>query len=114
MTGVSAGMLCWFRGGVTDSFGGLAALNDGLGLIDATACPHYDGEGERRPTYHRLVAEGFPGGFAADDGAALYFGEQSWSRRSAHGQARGHIGWRWLKGTSSSRVSTFDILVGVR
>ena len=73
MTGVSAGMLCWFRGGVTDSFGGLAALNDGLGLIDATACPHYDGEGERRPTYHRLVAEGFPGGFAADDGAALYF-----------------------------------------
>jgi len=73
MAGVSAGMLCWFRGGVTDSFGGLAALNDGLGLIDATACPHYDGEGERRPTYHRLVAEGFPGGFAADDGAALYF-----------------------------------------
>ena len=73
MAGVSAGMLCWFRGGVTDSFGGLAVLNDGLGLIDATACPHYDGEGERRPTYHRLVAEGFPGGFAADDGAALYF-----------------------------------------
>ena len=73
MTGVSAGMLCWFRGGVTDSFGGLAALNDGLGLIDATACPHYDGEAERRPAYHRLVAEGFPGGFAADDGAALYF-----------------------------------------
>ena len=73
MTGVSAGMLCWFRGGVTDSFGGLAALNDGLGLIDATACPHYDGEAERRPTYHRLVAEGFPGGFAADDGAAFYF-----------------------------------------
>jgi len=73
MTGVSAGMLCWFRGGVTDSFGGLAALNDGLGLIDATACPNYDGEAERRPTYHRLVAEGFPGGVAADDGAALYF-----------------------------------------
>jgi len=73
MTGVSAGMLCWFRGGVTDSFGGLDALNDGLGLIDATACPHYDGEAERRPTYHRLVSQGFPGGFAADDGAALHF-----------------------------------------
>jgi peptidase E len=42
-------------------------------LIDATACPHYDGEAERRPTYHRLVLEGLPGGFAADDGAALYF-----------------------------------------
>jgi dipeptidase E len=73
LAGVSAGMLCWFRGGVTDSFGSLAALNDGLGLIDATACPHYDGEVERRPTYHRLVSGGLPGGFAADDGAALHF-----------------------------------------
>lgn len=73
LTGVSAGMLCWFRGGVTDSFGALEPLNDGLGLIEATACPHYDGETQRRPTYHRLVAGGFQGGFAADDGAALHF-----------------------------------------
>jgi dipeptidase E len=47
LAGVSAGMLCWFNGGITDSFGGLEPLNDGLGLIDATACPHYDGEPER-------------------------------------------------------------------
>jgi len=73
LAGISAGMLCWFRGGVTDSFGSLAALNDGLGLIDATACPHYDGEAERSPAYHRLVAGGFQGGFAADAGAAFYF-----------------------------------------
>lgn len=73
LCGVSAGMICWFRGGVTDSFGDLDALNDGLGIIDATACPHYDGEAQRRPTYHRLVGGGFPAGYAADDGAALYF-----------------------------------------
>ena len=73
LCGVSAGMICWFRGGVTDSFGGLDALWDGLGLLDGTACPHYDGEKERRSTYHRLIAEGFPGGYAADDGAALHF-----------------------------------------
>ena len=73
LCGVSAGMLCWFRGGVTDSFGGFEALNDGLGLIDATACPHYDGEEERRPTYHRLIGDGLQGGYAADDGAALHF-----------------------------------------
>jgi dipeptidase E len=73
LCGVSAGMLCWFRGGVTDSFGGYEALNDGLGFIDATACPHYDGEAERRPIYHRLVREGLPWGYAADDGAALHF-----------------------------------------
>lgn len=73
LAGVSAGMLCWFNGGVTDSFGGLEALHDGLGLIDATACPHYDGEPERRPTYHRLITEGMQAGYAADDGAAFHF-----------------------------------------
>ena len=73
LAGVSAGMLCWFDGGVTDSFGELEPLNDGLGLIDATACPHYDGESERRPTYQRVVANGMQAGYAADDGAALHF-----------------------------------------
>ena len=74
LCGISAGMLCWFRGGVADAFGGLDALDDGLGLIDASACPHYDGEPERRPTYRRLVADGTLGaGYAADDGAALHF-----------------------------------------
>ena len=73
LCGVSAGMICWFGGGVTDSFGGLEALPDGLGFLEGTACPHYDGEKERRSTYHRLIAEGLPGGYAADDGAALHF-----------------------------------------
>lgn len=73
LAGLSAGMLCWFTGGVTDSFGGLDALTGGVGLIEGSACPHYDGERERRPTFHRLVAEGLPGGWAADDGAALHF-----------------------------------------
>jgi peptidase E len=73
LCGVSAGMICWFRGGVTDSFGGLEVLADGLGLIDATACPHYDSEGQRRPTFQRLIREGLQSGYAADDGAALHF-----------------------------------------
>jgi dipeptidase E len=73
LAGVSAGMLCWFKGGVTDSFGGLEPLDDGLGLIDASACPHYDGEAERRAAYQRAIAGGLPAGYAADDGAALHF-----------------------------------------
>lgn len=72
--GVSAGAICWFEGGVTDSFGpNLAALRDGLGLLRGSFCPHYDSEPGRRPTYHRLVAEGLPGGYAADDGVGLHF-----------------------------------------
>jgi peptidase E len=66
-------MICWFQASVTDSFGGTAALRDGLGFLDGSACPHYDGEALRRPTYQALVTEGFPAGYAADDGAALHF-----------------------------------------
>ncbi|MEM7003195.1 MAG: peptidase E [Pseudomonadota bacterium] len=73
MCGVSAGMLCWFSAGLTDSFGTLAPLHDGLGLIAASACPHYDGESQRRPAYHAALRQGFPSGYAADDGAALHF-----------------------------------------
>ena len=72
--GVSAGALCWFDCGVTDSFGPeLAALHDGLGWVTGSFCPHFDGEERRRPTYHRLVASGeLPTGWGADDGAALH------------------------------------------
>jgi dipeptidase E len=75
LAGWSAGMLCWFEAGVTDSFGvrRLDPLHDGLGLLAGSACPHYDGKEQRRPTYQRLVGGGFPAGYAADDGAALVF-----------------------------------------
>jgi dipeptidase E len=74
LMGSSAGMICWFECSVTDSFGPLARLDDGLGLLPGSACPHYDGEAERRPVYTRLVQqEGFPAGHAADDGVGLHF-----------------------------------------
>lgn len=75
LAGTSAGSNCWFESSTTDSFGGLAALNDGLGLLPGSHSPHYDGEPLRRPTYRRLIADGtLPGGYAADDAAALVFG----------------------------------------
>lgn len=73
LAGLSAGMICWFEAGVTDSFGPLAPLNDGLGLIPGSACPHFDGEVDRRPRYHAMIADGFVGGVAADDGAAFVY-----------------------------------------
>jgi len=73
LCGISAGMICWFRDGLTDSFGELRPLGDGLGFIEASACPHYDGEPERRSAYHNAIAAGLPWGYAADDGAALHF-----------------------------------------
>jgi dipeptidase E len=76
LCGLSAGMNCWFTECVTDSFGPerMVALHDGLGLLDGSACPHYDGEDQRRPAFTRLVAAGeLADGWAADDGAALVF-----------------------------------------
>ena len=73
--GGSAGMICWYEACITDSFGPqLEGMRDGLGFLPGSACPHYDGEGERRPVYTRLVRdEGFPAGLAADDCVALRF-----------------------------------------
>lgn len=78
LMGVSAGMICWFEGGVTDSFGRpLGAVRNALAFLSGSACPHYDGEGDRRATFHRLVSRGpvrgLPSGVAADDGAAIHY-----------------------------------------
>jgi dipeptidase E len=74
LTGWSAGMICWFEAGVTDSFGPqLEGMRDGLGLLPGSACPHYDGEELRRPVYTGLVREGYPPGIALDDGVAAHY-----------------------------------------
>ena len=74
LAGISAGMNCWFEASVTDSFGPtLAPLDDGLRLLPGSCCPHFDNEPQRRPTYRRLVASGFPSGYGVDDAAALVF-----------------------------------------
>jgi peptidase E len=73
LAGWSAGMICWFEHGVTDSFGPQLEAMQCLGFLPGSACPHYDGEEMRRPRYRELVANGLPGGLAADDGVGLRF-----------------------------------------
>jgi peptidase E len=73
LAGISAGAICWFEAGVTDSFGPLARLDGCLGFLAGSFCPHYDGEVERRPTFRRLVGEGLAGGYGVEDRVALHF-----------------------------------------
>ncbi len=78
LTGWSAGCICWFEAGITDSFTPeLGPLHDGLGILRGSACPHYDSE-ERRPiVYAREIAAGLAPGIALDDGVvALYEDER--------------------------------------
>ena len=75
LMGVSAGSVCWFTGGTTDSFGlPLRPVTDGLGFLPYSNSPHHDAEEQRRPTIHRLIAEGtLPDGYASDNGTGLVF-----------------------------------------
>jgi dipeptidase E len=73
LTGWSAGMICWFERGVTDSFGPQLAAMDCLGFLSGSACPHYDGEERRRPVYTQLVAGGLAAGIAADDDVGVHY-----------------------------------------
>lgn len=76
LSGLSAGANCWFEASTTDSFliGKADALNDGLGLLPGSYCPHYSSEPERRPNYMAMVGEGvLPDGYACEDGSAVHF-----------------------------------------
>jgi len=92
LAGWSAGMICWFEAGVTDSFGPqLEGMRDGLGFLPGSGCPHYDGEERRRPVYTELVANGFPPGVALDDAAAaVYAGTELQEIVTTSPSARGY------------------------
>ncbi len=67
LTGWSAGAICWFECGVTDSFGPQLERMECLGFLPGSACPHYDGEELRRPRYLEMLRAGMPSGIAIDD-----------------------------------------------
>lgn len=75
LAGVSAGSICWYRGGTTDSYGpDLRAVTNGLALLPYDNGVHYDSEAQRRPTIHRLVADGTLGvTHCTDDGVGLVY-----------------------------------------
>jgi peptidase E len=77
LTGWSAGCICWFEAGITDSFTPeLGPLHDGLRLLKGSACPHYDSEERRRPVYAREIAAGLPAGIALEDGVAASYEDE--------------------------------------
>ena len=99
LAGVSAGAICWFEQGLTDSFAGELRALPGLAFLPGSCCPHYDSEAQRRPAYHRLIASGEAApGIALEDWTAVHFqgserrrivtaraGARAYSLRSAYG-----------------------------
>jgi peptidase E len=74
--GVSAGGLCWFERGVTDSYGpGLNPLTNGLGFLPGSFCPHYDSDSRRPDAFRSFVRESGHPGLAAEDGVGLHYAD---------------------------------------
>ena len=75
LAGISAGSICWFEGGVTDSFGpDLQPVTNALGFLPGANGVHMDSEDRRRPLLHALVADGTLGtALCTDDGTGLLF-----------------------------------------
>jgi peptidase E len=79
LCGGSAGAICWFEWGVTDSIDGPLTLLPCLGVLAGSCCPHFDGEPERRPAFTRMLSENeIPATrdgshVAVDDGTALHY-----------------------------------------
>ncbi len=72
--GASAGGLCWFEEGTTDSRPKELSTVYCLGFLKGSHCPHYDKEPGRRPLYHKLIGSGqMKPGYACDNDAGIYF-----------------------------------------
>ena len=72
--GGSAGSLCWFEEGTTDSRPKELTKIECLGFLKGSHSPHYDAEPERRPTYQNLIrTRVLKPGYAVDNNAAIYF-----------------------------------------
>lgn len=81
LAGISAGSICWFEEGVTDSYGDKLEPLKCLGFLKGSNCPHYDGETDRRPVYQEMVVSGIlKPGIAADDSVAVHYVEQELHR----------------------------------
>ena len=100
LAGVSAGAICWFESGVTDSWADRLAPLTCLGLLPDACCPHYDSELDRRPSLHEfVVSEVLPDTLALDDGAAVHFVGRRLHRAVAWRPAAGVYRVRRQRGT---------------
>ena len=71
--GASAGSLCWFEEGITDSLLQELTKIECLGFLRGSHSPHYDAEGVRRPTYHQMIRSGeLKPGYVCDNDTGIY------------------------------------------
>ena len=74
LAGVSAGAICWFDQGITDSWEDGLRVLDCMGILKGVCCPHYDGEVDRKPSVEKfLKSNEIDACFCIEDGAAIHY-----------------------------------------
>jgi len=80
LAGGSAGSLCWFNAGTSDSRPKELSIVEGLSFLDFSHCPHYSSEPTRRPMYHQNIVIGqLTDGYACDDLSGVIFVNDEYS-----------------------------------
>lgn len=73
LAGGSAGSICWFTDGISDSRPVALSRVEGLDMLPFSNCPHY-GSPVRKELYHRLLLSGeMEPGYASDDYSGILF-----------------------------------------
>ncbi len=108
LCGISAGSICWFEEGLTDSLPNKLRRLPCLGFLSGSNCPHYDGEPERRARYRRLIRnETMKTGVAVDDGVGLhYIGRKLTHVVSSRPNASAYAVKRVSAGVSETKLAT--------
>ncbi|HEY2582097.1 MAG TPA: peptidase E [Mucilaginibacter sp.] len=84
LSGGSAGSLCWFQAGTTDSRPKELSIVNCLGFIETSHCPHYHSEPMRKPLYFDNILKGkLSPGYAVDDLAGVVFENEKYARTVA-------------------------------
>ena len=78
LSGISAGSICWFEEGLSDSIPNQLTNLSCLGFLKGSNCPHFDSQAERQSVYRQKIESGeMKAGIACDDGVALHFVNES-------------------------------------
>lgn len=74
LAGGSAGSICWFNAGISDSRPKSLSIVEGLGFLKFSHCPHYSNESERKLLYlNSIKTKTLQPGYACDDYSGILF-----------------------------------------
>ncbi|MBA4319792.1 MAG: peptidase E [Flavobacterium sp.] len=108
MSGLSAGSICWFQGGTSDS----RKFNDpdadlikvtGLGFISALHSPHHDVEKDRRPGLKKIMKKTSGVAIAIDNCCAVEFIGETYRVISSKSEAKAYKAY-WKAGQYHEEV----------